>query len=151
MLNVGGGELLVILLVALVVLGPAKLPEVARQVGTMARELRRISTSFQDELKSALDEPIEQAARERGREAVAAGEQKPSADPEPEESEPDEPEPDEPEPEPEPEVSTAEAAGMYNVAEEPDPDAAAPEEAGADEGDAAGVDTDTDAADDEPA
>ncbi len=33
MFNVGGGELLVIFLVALIVLGPAKLPEVARQIG----------------------------------------------------------------------------------------------------------------------
>ena len=31
MLNVGGGELLIILLVALIFLGPSRLPDVARQ------------------------------------------------------------------------------------------------------------------------
>ena len=75
MFNVGGGEFLVILIVALVVLGPSKLPEVARQAGAMARELRRMSTSFQAEMKSALDEPVEEASRERGRHVVGSDEQ----------------------------------------------------------------------------
>lgn len=108
MLNVGGAEFLVILLVALIVFGPTKLPEVAKQVGTMARELRRISNSFQAELKSALDDPIEEAARDRGNEIVAAEQ---AASPEPAQPET---------PDHEPEVSTAEAAGMYNVADPSD-------------------------------
>ena len=33
MFNLGGGEMLVILLLALIVLGPERLPEAARQVG----------------------------------------------------------------------------------------------------------------------
>ncbi len=75
MFNIGGGELLVILLIALIVLGPTKLPEAARQVGAVARELRRMSSSFQAELKSALDEPVEAAARERGHKVVSSEEQ----------------------------------------------------------------------------
>jgi Tat protein translocase TatB subunit len=35
-----GGEILIILLLALVVLGPKRLPEVARKMGTWAAELR---------------------------------------------------------------------------------------------------------------
>jgi sec-independent protein translocase protein TatB len=53
--NVGGGEVLVILLVALLVLGPQRLPEAARQVGKAFAEFRKVSTGFQRELRSALD------------------------------------------------------------------------------------------------
>jgi Tat protein translocase TatB subunit len=74
MFNVGGGELLVIFLVALIVLGPAKLPEVARQVGGVMREIRRISSGFQDEMRAAMDDPVEAAARERGNRVVATSE-----------------------------------------------------------------------------
>ena len=58
MFNVGTPELLVILLVALVVLGPNKLPEAARQVGHFVGELRRMSTGFQTELRDAMQEPV---------------------------------------------------------------------------------------------
>lgn len=77
MFNVGGGEFLVILLIALIVLGPQKLPEAAKQIGGFARELRRMSNSFQNELKHALDDPVEAQARERGRNVVAS-EEKPA-------------------------------------------------------------------------
>lgn len=55
MFNVGGGELLVIFLLALLVLGPDKLPESARKVGRVLTELRRMSQGFQDEVRSAID------------------------------------------------------------------------------------------------
>ena len=55
MFNVGGPEVLVILLVALVVLGPHQLPKAARQVGQVMAEIRKISTGFQSELTSALE------------------------------------------------------------------------------------------------
>lgn len=58
MFNVGTPELLVILLVALIVLGPNKLPDAARQVGKFVGELRRMSTGFQDELRDAMQEPV---------------------------------------------------------------------------------------------
>lgn len=55
--TVGGGELLVVLLCALIVLGPQKLPEAARQLARIAGELRRVSVGFQRELREALAEP----------------------------------------------------------------------------------------------
>jgi Tat protein translocase TatB subunit len=55
-LNLGTGELLVIFLVALVVLGPDKLPEAARQMGRWAAELRRLSGGFQDEMRAAMQQ-----------------------------------------------------------------------------------------------
>jgi Tat protein translocase TatB subunit len=56
-LNLGTGELLVIFLVALIVLGPNKLPDAARQAGKMMAELRRLSSGFQDEMRMAMREP----------------------------------------------------------------------------------------------
>ena len=58
MFNVTGGELVIILLVALIVLGPEKLPDAIRKVGRVYAELRRMSAGFQSELKDALDEPM---------------------------------------------------------------------------------------------
>ena len=68
--NLGWAEIAVIVVVALVVLGPEKLPGAARQIGNVMRQVRKISTGFQQELQNALDEPIEEEARRRGRIAV---------------------------------------------------------------------------------
>ena len=68
--NLGWAEVAVIVVVALVVLGPDKLPGAARQIGNVIRQVRRISTGFQQELQNALDEPIEAEARRRGEHAV---------------------------------------------------------------------------------
>ncbi len=51
MLNVGAGEIAVILVVALLVLGPKRLPELARAVGKFVREFRRQT----DEVRSTLE------------------------------------------------------------------------------------------------
>jgi len=56
MFNIGGGEFLVIAVIALIVLGPQRLPEAARQVGKVLGDLRRLSSGFQNELKGALEE-----------------------------------------------------------------------------------------------
>jgi sec-independent protein translocase protein TatB len=66
MFNIGGGELIVILLIALIVLGPQRLPDAARQIGKTMSELRRLSSGFQNEMKQALetaDDPTRIAAR----------------------------------------------------------------------------------------
>lgn len=55
MFNVGGPEVLVIFLVALIVLGPAQLPKAARQVGNVMSEIRKVSSGFQRELTTAFD------------------------------------------------------------------------------------------------
>jgi sec-independent protein translocase protein TatB len=56
MFGIGGGELLVIMLVALVVLGPQKLPEAARTAGKVMSDLRKLSSGFQNEMRSAMHE-----------------------------------------------------------------------------------------------
>ena len=66
--NIGGGEVLVILMLGLLVLGPARLAVVARRVGSMTREVRRVAGAFQDEVRELVEDPsIEALARERGR------------------------------------------------------------------------------------
>jgi Tat protein translocase TatB subunit len=55
MFNIGGGEIIVIMLIALIVLGPQRLPDAARQIGKTMGDLRRLSTGFQNEMRSALD------------------------------------------------------------------------------------------------
>ena len=57
-MNVTPNEVLIIALVALVVLGPQRLPEAARQIGKGYRELRKMSTSVRAEIDAALKEPI---------------------------------------------------------------------------------------------
>jgi sec-independent protein translocase protein TatB len=66
MFNVGGPEVLVILLVALIVLGPQQLPKAVRSVGNVMSELRRMSSGFQDEIRNALDVSTETEARHEG-------------------------------------------------------------------------------------
>ena len=60
MFNISGTEIVVILLLALVVLGPEKLPDAMRKAGRTYAELKRMSTSFQDEMRNALDEPMKE-------------------------------------------------------------------------------------------
>lgn len=58
MFNLQGGELVIILLLALVVLGPEKLPDAMRKLGQFYAEIRKMSNSFQKEFKAAVDEPM---------------------------------------------------------------------------------------------
>jgi sec-independent protein translocase protein TatB len=55
MFNVGGGELLVILLIALMVLGPDRLPGFAKKAGKVMGDIRRVSQGFQTEIRQAMD------------------------------------------------------------------------------------------------
>ena len=58
MFNLSGSEIVVILLLALIVLGPEKLPDAIRKFGRVYSEVRKISNGFQSEFKNAFDEPM---------------------------------------------------------------------------------------------
>ena len=58
MFNFSGSEIVFLLLLALIVLGPEKLPEAVRKFGKTYAEFKKMSTGFQQELKQALDEPM---------------------------------------------------------------------------------------------
>lgn len=53
-----GSEIVVIVLLALIVLGPEKLPEAIRRFGRVYGELKRMSNGFQSEFRNAFDEPM---------------------------------------------------------------------------------------------
>jgi Tat protein translocase TatB subunit len=53
-MSVGPAEILIILVVALLVFGPQRLPEVARQVGSTMRELRKMQDTVRGELDMVL-------------------------------------------------------------------------------------------------
>ena len=55
MFNVGGPEIMVIILVALVVLGPEQLPKAMRTFGNVMGEIRKVSSGFQAEMRSAMN------------------------------------------------------------------------------------------------
>lgn len=55
MFNVGGPEILVVLLVALVVLGPEELPKAMRTFGNIMGQVRKLSSGFQSEMRSAMN------------------------------------------------------------------------------------------------
>jgi sec-independent protein translocase protein TatB len=56
--NFSGSEIVFLLLLALIILGPEKLPEAIRKFGQTYAEFKKVTTGFQSELKQALDEPM---------------------------------------------------------------------------------------------
>ncbi|HVE90676.1 MAG TPA: twin-arginine translocase TatA/TatE family subunit [Actinomycetota bacterium] len=60
--HIGFGEILIVMVLALVVFGPQRLPEIARQIGKALGEVRRVSTKFEQEVRTglALDEPTDE-------------------------------------------------------------------------------------------
>lgn len=58
-MNISPEKLLVIAVLALLVLGPNRLPAAARSAGRALAELRRLSSGLQGELREALAEPQE--------------------------------------------------------------------------------------------
>ena len=61
MFGIGPEELILVLIVALLVLGPERLPRVARDVGKVVGDLRRTSDEFREEFLQA-DKYLEKPA-----------------------------------------------------------------------------------------
>jgi TatA/E family protein of Tat protein translocase len=78
--GIGTTELILILVVALLVLGPKKLPEMARSLGRGMAEFRRASNEFTRTLSASLEEP---PAAPPAKAAKSAGEARPAAEPAP--------------------------------------------------------------------
>lgn len=54
MLGMNGGELIVIAVIALLVIGPERLPGYAQQLGRLVRELRRMATGAREQVRAEL-------------------------------------------------------------------------------------------------
>lgn len=59
MLNFSPEKLFLVGVIALIVLGPNRLPQAARSLGRLMAQVRRMSASFQEEVKDALSEPTD--------------------------------------------------------------------------------------------
>jgi sec-independent protein translocase protein TatA len=57
MLNIGPQELLLILVIALIVVGPSRLPELGRSIGRGLREIRKAQDEVKRTIQVGLDEP----------------------------------------------------------------------------------------------
>jgi sec-independent protein translocase protein TatB len=64
MFGIGGQEIVIIALLFLVIFGPSKLPQMARDLGRFVTEARRSIDEFKEELTAASDED-EEAKRKR--------------------------------------------------------------------------------------
>src|SRR5262245_44365381 len=62
MFGIGGPELVFIFILALLIFGPKKLPQIGRTIGKGMAEFRRASTELQRAVNSELDEPPAQPA-----------------------------------------------------------------------------------------
>lgn len=58
MFNIQGSEFIFLLLIALLVLGPEKLPDAIRKFGRAYAEFKKMANGFQGEFNSALGEPL---------------------------------------------------------------------------------------------
>jgi len=74
-MNLGFPEMLFILVVALLIFGPKKLPEIGRQVGKAMNEFKRASEDF----KAQLDSEVRQLELNEARERAAASSPAPEA------------------------------------------------------------------------
>jgi sec-independent protein translocase protein TatB len=61
--NLSGSEVIIILILALLVLGPDKLPEAMRRAGRTWGELKKLSSGFQEEVRKGFDEPTKEVRR----------------------------------------------------------------------------------------
>jgi sec-independent protein translocase protein TatB len=65
MLGIGGSEIVIIALLVLVIFGPSKLPQMARDIGRFVGEARRSIDEFKDELTASSDEDEEDRRKKR--------------------------------------------------------------------------------------
>ncbi len=74
--DISGGELMVILLVAFLVFGPSRIPEIARKIGRGMNEIRRAS----DEIKREISKETRKFEQEVNAEHSGFGEMKKTAE-----------------------------------------------------------------------
>ncbi len=71
--SLGPMEILAILVVALIVLGPKRLPEAGRQIGKALTEVRRWSHTMQNEIRDVIESEPSSSATATSATAASAG------------------------------------------------------------------------------
>lgn len=64
--NIGGGEILVIAFLALVVLGPERIPDMARGAGRLINKVRSMSSDLTGDMSDVINDPSMKPIRELG-------------------------------------------------------------------------------------
>jgi sec-independent protein translocase protein TatB len=57
--QIGPLEIIVVAVLALIVFGPQRLPEIARTVGRFLNEMRRMANEVKTEFREGLDDPVD--------------------------------------------------------------------------------------------
>ena len=70
MFGIGSTELIIILVVALLVLGPKKLPEIAKSLGKAMGEFRRMSTDVKRTIEMEADRSDEEEKKKKVKEEL---------------------------------------------------------------------------------
>ena len=60
-MKIGAMELIVIFIVALLVIGPDKLPSYARKFGNALKEFKKASSDITQDIRESVVEPLEEA------------------------------------------------------------------------------------------
>lgn len=63
MFNLSGGEIVVLLLLGLVVLGPEKLPDAMRKFGRVYNEVKRVAGGIQRDVSAGFSDPVNELKR----------------------------------------------------------------------------------------
>jgi sec-independent protein translocase protein TatB len=58
--NIGTAELILIFIIALIVVGPRRLPEIGREIGRILSDLRKMSQEFTTDLTQELEAPAKE-------------------------------------------------------------------------------------------
>ena len=78
MFGIGGQELIIILVLALIILGPKKLPDIAKSLGRALGEFQRATDDLKKEMDQATDlSPAKPAEKEPGERKVEQQEEEP--------------------------------------------------------------------------
>ncbi|MGH3086029.1 MAG: Sec-independent protein translocase subunit TatA/TatB [Rubrobacteraceae bacterium] len=70
MLGVGGSEIIILGLLFLIIFGPNKLPQMARDIGRFVGEARRSIDEFKDELTVEIDQDEKPARKRESRNGI---------------------------------------------------------------------------------
>ena len=60
MINLSGSEIVFLLLIGLVVLGPEKLPEAMRKFGRVYTEIKNVASGVKSDLRTGFDDPLQE-------------------------------------------------------------------------------------------
>jgi sec-independent protein translocase protein TatA len=85
--SLGFGEILLILLLALIIFGPRRLPEMGKTIGRSLREFRRATSEIRSEIQADIDEPPATTVEQRARRVAERTAEEPPAETAPTEGE----------------------------------------------------------------